>query len=333
MSNLNGKRILFIGNGFYNYEKNIEQEFINRGAEVFYFSSSINMSRYFFLLRFLSLFLSDSLLFSLLSNKLMAVLKAQPDNVDYIFINKGVSFRKKHVELIEKKYPHVPVVLYFWDSLNRVENREVLLSSFSRIMTFDRLDSINYKLKFRPLFYTIEDKITCSDVKYDISFVGNMHSIRLEVLRNIKKYLQNKDIRYNFKLYMNKYLFFIRRYILHTISKEDEDILTTTIIPYEEYLSISRRSNVILDISHPLQTGLSIRTIESIGLGKRILSTNKDIVNYKFPQSMVQVLNVAKNDAYSSFIKDRNNEPYDRYMYSLSSFVDDIENYWCPIKN
>lgn len=332
MNNLKGKRILFIGNGFYNYEKNIEQEFVKRGAEVFYFSSSINITKYIFLLKILTLILSDRQLFSLLSKKLLKVIKEQPDTIDYIFINKGVSFRKKHVELLNEKYPNVPTVLYFWDSLNRVENKDLLLSSYSGIMTFDRLDSLRYNIKFRPLFYVIEDKVPCSDIKYDISFVGNMHSIRFAVLRKIKRMLISNGINYNFKLYINKYIYFIQKYIFHTISNEDDDILTTSVIPYKDYLNISRHSNVILDISHPLQSGLTIRSIESIGLCKKILTTNEDIVNYNLPETMVQHLSQKGTELDLEFIKNRNNEQYDREMYSLSSFVDDIIQMWCNIK-
>lgn len=33
---------------------------------------------------------------------------------------------------------------------------------------------------------------------------------------------------------------------------------------------------------HPLQTGLTMRTIESIGAQKKLITTNRDIVNYDF---------------------------------------------------
>ena len=42
------------------------------------------------------------------------------------------------------------------------------------------------------------------------------------------------------------------------------------------------KSNTILDIHHPKQTGLTMRTIEMIGMNKKIITTNKDIINYDF---------------------------------------------------
>ena len=41
-------------------------------------------------------------------------------------------------------------------------------------------------------------------------------------------------------------------------------------------------SRVVLDLPHPMQTGLTMRTIEAIGSKKKLITTNVDIVNYDF---------------------------------------------------
>ena len=38
----------------------------------------------------------------------------------------------------------------------------------------------------------------------------------------------------------------------------------------------------VIDIESPTQNGLTMRTIEMIGLKKKLITTNKDIVNYDF---------------------------------------------------
>ena len=45
---------------------------------------------------------------------------------------------------------------------------------------------------------------------------------------------------------------------------------------------INQESKAIVDIQHPNQFGLTMRTIETIGSGKKLITTNKDIVNYDF---------------------------------------------------
>ncbi|MEW6857184.1 hypothetical protein QYR58_03535 [Streptococcus iniae] len=50
----------------------------------------------------------------------------------------------------------------------------------------------------------------------------------------------------------------------------------------QEIIKTILDSKVVLDIQHPNQTGLTMRTIEMIGLNKKIITTNNSIVNYDF---------------------------------------------------
>jgi hypothetical protein len=50
-------------------------------------------------------------------------------------------------------------------------------------------------------------------------------------------------------------------------------------------LNLYNDSNVILDIHHPLQNGLTIRTFETLGAKKKIITTNEHIKKYKFYNS------------------------------------------------
>ena len=50
----------------------------------------------------------------------------------------------------------------------------------------------------------------------------------------------------------------------------------------EEIARIINSSRAVLDIQHPRQTGLTMRTIEMIGMRKKIITTNKSIVKYDF---------------------------------------------------
>ena len=54
------------------------------------------------------------------------------------------------------------------------------------------------------------------------------------------------------------------------------------IIPFSKSYKYYLDSKIILDIAHPHQKGLSFRPYETIGLRKKLITTNKDIVNYDF---------------------------------------------------
>ena len=91
--------------------------------------------------------------------------------------------------------------------------------------------------------------------------------------------------------------------------------------------SIMRRSKCVLDIQHPDQTGLTMRTIETVGSKKKIITTNKDIINYDF------------YDPSNILIIDRNNPQINRefirgpfhgisesirYKYTLAGWLEEI---------
>ncbi|MEK5777604.1 lipopolysaccharide biosynthesis protein, partial [Acinetobacter nosocomialis] len=49
-----------------------------------------------------------------------------------------------------------------------------------------------------------------------------------------------------------------------------------------EIVELYAKSNIILDISHPGQSGLTMRTFEAIGAGKKLITTNTNIKEYPF---------------------------------------------------
>ena len=46
--------------------------------------------------------------------------------------------------------------------------------------------------------------------------------------------------------------------------------------------NIVDNTKIVLDIQHPKQTGLTMRTIEMIGMNKKLITTNESIKKYDF---------------------------------------------------
>ena len=51
---------------------------------------------------------------------------------------------------------------------------------------------------------------------------------------------------------------------------------------YDSVLEVMTASKAIIDLPHPNQTGLTIRSIEALGLKKKLITTNVDIKKYDF---------------------------------------------------
>lgn len=323
MIDINGKRILLIGIDFYDYEKSIIKVLEEKGAIVFYFSSYLTDVK----CRVFQRMGLRSFARRRKSNIITDRIKSQPSDIDYIIIIKGDNFEKEHILQLKEKYPKSPMLLYLWDSLIRLENKDLLLSSFDNIATFDRIDSITYGLKFRPLFGRNINKVKRQKYDYCISFVGGDHSIRYNLLHKLKNILNDKSLKYKFILSTGKFNLFVNRYIKGVISKDDLDIFSTHQIPYSDFLEISQKSNVILDIAHPLQSGLTMRTIETLCMGKKILTTNKDIINYDFPSSLYRVIDENKIEIPFDFLTTSLREEetwFDTRTFTIESFVEDL---------
>lgn len=319
MNSINNKIVLLIGIGFYDYEKCIIEALNKRGAKVSYFSSSYNS----FAKRFLQRLGLNNYARLLASKNILRKISNQPDKIDLIIVIKAENMEQEHLALINNKYKQTHKVLYLWDSLNRLPNKDLLLRNFDTILTFDRKDAIEYNLFFRPLFYRERQTTESSDIDYDISFVGRMHSHRYKIIHELKKKLDADGLSYKLILYTGKFTKFVNLYLTHKFFQEDKEIFVTKRISFEEYSEISKRSNVILDISHPLQSGLTMRTIETFGFGKKLLTTNSDIIHYNLHNDSYRVL----DDDYNidcSYIKERKIIKEDVSPYSLDCFVDDI---------
>lgn len=318
----NKKRILLVGIDFYDYEQAIICALEKYGYEVLYVSTYINTIQ----IRILERIRLNSISKKYKEKTITKYISLLPTSIDYIIIIKGDNLCKEHIELLKTKYPHVPVVLYLWDSLNRIANAKLLLKMFPKILTFDRKDAEIHRLVHRPLFFRSRIEKRDNHIKYGISFLGADHSTRYTILSKLAPILKKQGISFKFVLITGRLKFFLNRYVFHTIKKGDEYLFQTKRLQYQDYIDITEQSNVILDISHPLQSGLTMRSIEALCMGKKLLTTNNDICFYDFPHSLFEILDIQNYNISEEFYKNTAIESFNTYDYSLDGFIRDILN-------
>ena len=96
-----------------------------------------------------------------------------------------------------------------------------------------------------------------------------------------------------------------------------------------DIIDFYKKSRVILDINHPDQVGLTMRTFEAIGANKKIITTNEQIKNYNF-YNPINILIINRNSIQlnEEFFK----TPYQKiekdiyYNLSLDGWVKEIFN-------
>lgn len=265
-----GRKILMIGIGFYDYEKCIVDRLRERGASVFYFQD----------------FPESTLLSRLKAYRTKAISRHEEDiqavarceNFDQVLIIKGVDLRIQFLKSLRENLPNSEFILYQWDSLARLDGIEKKLHFFDRIFSFDRLDVLAHpEMIFRPLFFR-EHSISKDQrmLDIDVAFVGWLHSDRFESIRRLQKDAAAMGLRSYIYIYTG-WLTWLKLFF----RGKAHDVYTRP-LPYIELLNVFGRAKCIYDIPHPLQNGLTMRAIETLGMRKKLLTSASDIVNYDF---------------------------------------------------
>ncbi|MFQ2448621.1 hypothetical protein ACK3ZY_02315 [Aeromonas caviae] len=275
--NISGKNVLFIGIGFYDYDQAIVNALKEHGAQVTYLTEGFN-SR---LLRIKSKIIKG---YTTSFHHQTLIDKLKRDFYDIIFVIKAAYLSSDNMRHLRYTQKNARFILYQWDSISRVPNAKLLLNYFDEIYSFDREDCVNYGFKFRPLFFRNEiTHCQYSEKKYDLSFVGWCHDGRGDVVLSIMKF--------NPWLKFKPYLYASHRERLSFLFGAYSQYISTQKINFDSYISLSSGSVSVLDVPHRMQSGLTIRAIETLGLEVKLVTTNKDIVNYDFfhPQNILVI--------------------------------------------
>jgi hypothetical protein len=317
-----GKKILFLGIGFYDYETAIIKQLSENGAETIYF----NVSEYNLLSKIIlhiPLFKIDKYY----DYRLMRFLKKDKNIYDFIFVIKGEYIKMHHCIHLKKMKEDGKLILYLWDSVQRINGLHYILPYFDTIFSFDHDDVNKYGFIFRPLFFRPEVLLLPEENRiYDVSFIGTNHSDRMAILTNITNYINRNGSKSYIRIWIRK-IELIKLLIITLFNKQDMSIFITKPLSFQDYCRILKKSKCIIDINHPKQSGLTMRSIESLAAGCFLITTNEHINKYiDFPSSVYFILdrknsNIDKLDTNKIFPLDKiKNLEY----YSLKNFISDI---------
>jgi hypothetical protein len=139
------------------------------------------------------------------------------------------------------------------------------------------------QFKYRPLFFL--DKYLNREHEstgQGIFFIGTLNGDRPSVIDRLVKVVELKH-RFNFWLFVRSRLELALRKLFDTSLRHiDNSHLIYQPMPAEEISGYFSESAAVLDIEHPKQSGLTMRTFEVIASGKKLITTNRKIVEHDF---------------------------------------------------
>lgn len=200
------------------------------------------------------------------------------DDIDVLFLVNPECFTPSLISLYRKKCKHV--IVYMWDSFRNKKNSDKLIDYSDSFFTFDPHDAEEYHINFKPLFYVpdyIGEPSNGSEL-YDVSFIGTAHSSRFKFVSNITRG-HSKSL---FFYCPSKVVFFIKKFVFNELSGMKIRDVSFSPLNRKEVIEILRTSKSTIDIAHPKQQGLTMRSIESIGIQRKLITTNKNVLSYDF---------------------------------------------------
>jgi len=299
MSFLKGKKILFIAPRFHNLEKKIHDEMTNLGADVDYYDERVNNG--FFVKVFLRMGLTIFTSIIVKSYYRRILDNTRDNKYDYVLMINIEAVNDVILKELKKQHFSALFLLFMWDSLEIKKVTDSMLSNFNRAYTFDPTDAKNRNMIFSNLFYTKEYVGLHQDEHaYDLCFIGTIHGDRYKLLSQIKSQAEKLNLTVYYYLYVpSKILFFMRKLFdssFKGIKYSDVRFKSLNAVEVSKHMS---RASVIVDLSHAKQKGLSMRTFETLGMRKKLLTTNLEVMNYDFYDknniSVVQKENILLN--------------------------------------
>jgi hypothetical protein len=170
-------------------------------------------------------------------------------------------------------------ILYNWDSISTHDFRPYM-QYFDRVATFDPVDAVNSNSQYIPLFATKEFTEAPSDAikTIDIYFVGSMVTkTRFDAIKYLHEYCSENGIRTHFHLRCSppiRLSLFIERYFVPGLTLRSLDL--------SQISGLMIRSHAVFDFANHSQSGYTMRFIENLCAGKKIITDNRRVTSEKF---------------------------------------------------
>lgn len=336
---LSGKKIIFFSVQTFNLEKAIKEKMESFGANVCYYDERPSNSNFTKGIIRLKRSLYNKRIEAYYNSILQ---KTKHQQFDYLFVNRGEVIPEFFLIGFRKSHPHCVFIFYTWDSFTNHSHPTTLLQHFDKKFTFDPEDSKKYSLEFRPLFYLDAFKNLVSEsIEYDLLFMGTAHSDRYRISQFILSWVKEKRFAMFCYYYMHGRLVYLYKKLFDKTFKQfDYKKLSFVSLSANDIVHLYKRSNVILDINHPHQKGLTMRTFEAIGAQRKLITTNKELAKFPFysPNNVyfIDRENIVLDEAFfSNHYQDIDQRDYHRlslegWLHTI--FVDSETEYWDKCK-
>lgn len=233
---------------------------------------------------------------------------------------------KTFVEYIRKKFSKIKIAYIFTNivELSAAKEKsyvEKLNDWYDVVFAFDPEDAKKYNFAYSPLIYDQDpayDKDTMENKENTVFYVGQAKD-RLPSLMAAYQKLKKLGVQCDF----------------HIAKVPEEDIIPAEDITYNQWMSYAeavtaiQKSTCLLDAIQGNSTGLTIKTCEAVCYDKKLITTNKHVIEYPFYDPRYIRIIESPDDIDEAFFSKNREVRYSKEgkeYFSASSFLKRLDN-------
>lgn len=318
-------RVLLIAPTFFGYRARVAAELAQMGHEVEVMNDRPSESTTFKSLAKASYRLVDAQIGAYARDLASSVAVGSYDRVIYMG---GMSFCFTPAQFaMIRNASHARFMAYLWDSFENCQRFAECAGLFDEVLSFEPTDCERCGLRFRPLFY--DDRYARIPVEpeggfeYDACFVGSVHQPgKYEAVLGICKGLEDMGMRVFKHFYMpSRSVELLRR---ATRASYRGGSFTTEALSMEEVASVYGKSRAVIDSPQSGQLGLTMRTLEVLGSGRKLITNNRDVANYDFYDPVNVFVSIGGSVPPASFFEEGSRSIPERVSgrYSIQGFCE-----------
>lgn len=228
-----------------------------------------------------------------------------PTSISHVLVIKGEGLSRRVALEMRKTLASASMGLYLWDGVENVKGVSNILSAFDSVATFDPVDAKNFGWTYRPLFWrniSVAKGVTETTL-FDWCFIGTIHSDRHRVIHRLRQRGGPQMRSFVFAYFQSPLMLFMRRLVDWTLWLAPKDTLSTKSMSAVDVAKKVECSRAVLDVEHPRQRGFTMRTIETLLAGKKLVTTNKHILTSNlYHPSRVHVINRVNPSIPTTFL-------------------------------
>lgn len=310
-------RILFVCPRFHEYHRHIIHALRSRGATTSFIADIGDRS--LIARSILKIPWMQSMCLWLIRMRILFTVRFAPINVLFVIRGKAIT-----PGLLKKlKSANIVTIFYSWDSLLN-NDISAITKGFDSAFSFDLMDCRKHsEFQYLPLFSCLTPDSEHTPESVDLISIGGIHSDRIAILQQFQRLAYDARLSTFFYLH-NPFHYILWQYLFHRESL-DWRFIRLRKLSLKKCRQLMLSARCVIDISHPNQAGLTIRSIEALALRRKLITTNDHIIaDACFDPAWV---NIVRRDAITldtEFISSRAADSYKGKVLYLDDWLQEI---------